>query len=71
MLYFLPNKPNVVYISVCDWGEIKRLQKVTPSLYGFAKEQDVTNTKYAPKLFFVYSELGITNSLQQMPKQHV
>ncbi len=24
----------------------------------------------APKLFFVYSELGIANSLQQMAKQH-
>ncbi len=21
MLHFLPNKPNVVYTNVCDWGE--------------------------------------------------
>jgi hypothetical protein len=32
-----------VYIGVCDWGEIECLQEVTPSLYGFVKEQDATN----------------------------
>jgi hypothetical protein len=35
----------VVYIGVCDWGEAKRLQKVMPSLYSFAKKQDATNAK--------------------------
>ncbi len=40
MLHFLVNKPNVVYIGMCDWGETKGLQKMMPSLYGFAKEQD-------------------------------
>ncbi len=45
MLHFLTNKRNVVYISVCNWGEVEHLQKVMPSLYGFAKEQDATNTK--------------------------
>jgi hypothetical protein len=44
-------------------------------LYGFAKEQDATNAKKnvlvgCPKLFFVYSKLGIANSPQQMAKQH-
>jgi hypothetical protein len=38
MLLFLADKPNVVYIGMCDWGEVGRLQEVTPSLYGFAKE---------------------------------
>jgi hypothetical protein len=38
MLHFLANKLDVVYICMCDWGEAKRLQKVTPSLYDFAKE---------------------------------
>jgi hypothetical protein len=45
MLHFLINKPNDVYIGVCDWGETKHLQKVTPSSYGFTKEQDATNPK--------------------------
>ncbi len=39
------DKLDVMYIGVCDWGETGRLQEVTPSLYGFAKEQDATNTK--------------------------
>jgi len=45
MLHFPTNKLNVVYIGVCDWGEVECLQNMTPSLYGFAKEQDATNTK--------------------------
>ncbi len=58
MLHFLVNKPDVLYIGVCDWGEVGCLQDVTPSLYGFTKEQDATNTKkmcwwIVPKLVFV------------------
>jgi len=45
MLHFLTYKLDVVYIGVCDWGEAMCLQEVMPSLWGFAKEQDVTNTK--------------------------
>ncbi len=45
MLHFLANKLDVVCIGVCDWGEVGCLQKVTPSLYDFAKEQDATNIK--------------------------
>jgi hypothetical protein len=45
MLYLLINKLDVVYIGMCDWGEAMHLQEVMPSLYGFAKEQDATNTK--------------------------
>jgi hypothetical protein len=75
MLHFLTNKLNVVYICVRDWGEARHLQEVTSSLYDFAKEQDATNTKkihwwVALELFFVYSKSRITNSLQQMAKQH-
>jgi hypothetical protein len=32
MLHFPANKLNVVYIGVCDWGEVERLQNMTPSL---------------------------------------
>jgi membrane-anchored protein YejM (alkaline phosphatase superfamily) len=45
MIHFPINKPNVVYIGMCNWDEDKRLEEVMPSLYGFAKEQDATNAK--------------------------
>jgi hypothetical protein len=45
MLHFLEDKPNVVYIGVCDWGEVAHLQEVMPWLYGFANEQNTTNAK--------------------------
>jgi hypothetical protein len=45
MLHFLLNKPNIVYIIIGDWGEVGRLQEVTPSLYGFIKEQHATNIR--------------------------
>ncbi len=45
MLHFPLDKLNVVYIGVCNWGEVGHLQEVLPSLYGFAKEQDATNSK--------------------------
>jgi len=51
MLHFLTNKPNVVYINMCNWGERGCLRDVKTSLYGFANEQDVNNAEYAPKLF--------------------
>jgi hypothetical protein len=67
MFHFSINKPDVVYIGMCDWGAVGHLQEVMPSLYGFAKEQDVTNAKkmhwwVAIELFFIYSESRTTNS---------
>ncbi len=38
MLHFLANKPNVLYIGMCNWGEAECLHEVTPSLYGFVNE---------------------------------
>jgi hypothetical protein len=72
MLHLPIDKPNVMYIGVCDWGETRHLRKVTPSFYGFAKEQNATNTKtmhwwVAPELFFVYNELRTTNSFDNWP----
>jgi len=66
MLHFLPNKLEVVCIGICNWGETRCLQEVTPSLYELAKEQNATNTMkvcwwMAPKLFFMYNKLGIAN----------
>jgi hypothetical protein len=43
VLHFLPNKLDVVYIGVCNWGEARHLQEVMPSLYWFAKEQHAIN----------------------------
>jgi hypothetical protein len=31
MFHFPANILDVMYIGMCDWGEIERLQKVTPS----------------------------------------
>jgi hypothetical protein len=45
ILHLPIDKPNVVYIDVCNWGETRCLQEVMPSLYGFTKEQDATNAK--------------------------
>jgi hypothetical protein len=53
MLHFLVDKLNVVYIGVYDWGEVECLKNMTPSLYGFAKEQDATNTKKKKKKVLV------------------
>jgi hypothetical protein len=67
MLHFLLNKLNVVYIGVCNWGEVGHLQEVMPSLYGFTKEQDATNTKkirwWVTPLFVLF----ITNWEQLIP----
>ncbi len=43
MLHFSPNKLDIVYICMCNWGEVGCLQEVMSSLYRFAKEQDATN----------------------------
>jgi hypothetical protein len=58
IILFSHNKPNVVYIVVCNWGEVECMQE----------EQDVINMKkmhlwVAPKLFFVHGESRTINSL--------
>jgi serine/threonine protein kinase len=73
MLHFSPDKLNVMYIGVCNWGEVGCLQEVMSSLYGFAKEQDATNSKKMHLVdcpIVVYNESGIANSLRRMVKQH-
>ncbi len=60
ILHFPLNKLDVVYIDMCDWGEVGHLQELMPSLYGFTKEQNATNRKkvswwVALEVFFVYS----------------
>jgi hypothetical protein len=37
MLHFPLNNLDVMYIGVCNWGEVRYLQEVTPFLYHFAK----------------------------------
>jgi hypothetical protein len=63
IMLFSPNKPDVVYIVVCNWGEVECMQE----------EQDVINMKkvhwwVAPKLYFVHGESRTTNSFQHMAK---
>ncbi len=73
MLHFSLDKPHVVYIGMCDWGEVNHLQEVMPSLYGSAKKQDATNTKkvrwwVAPKLFFVYYKFFMMDGQNNTPQ---
>jgi hypothetical protein len=39
MLHFPPNNLLVVYIGVCDWGEVGRLRKDNSSPYGFVTKK--------------------------------
>jgi hypothetical protein len=62
MLHLLLDKLDDMYIGVCDWGETRRLQEVTPSLYGFPKEWNATNTKKnalvdCPKIVFCLQQV--------------
>jgi hypothetical protein len=56
MLHFLTYKPNVVYISVCDWGEAVHMQEVIRSMYAFSKERFHQHEENAlvggPKIIF-------------------
>jgi hypothetical protein len=72
ILHFPLNKLDVVYISMCDLGEVGCLQKLMSSLYGFAKEQNATNTKevrwwVALKFSFVYSHYWGNHKAFQLP----
>jgi hypothetical protein len=67
MLHFSPDNIDVMYIGMCDWGEMGCLQEATPLLYGFPKEQDAINMRkmhwwVALQLFFVHDKLGTINS---------
>ncbi len=43
MLHFPPDNLSVIYIGVCDWGEVGRLGEDNPSPYGFVtKEKSAT-----------------------------
>jgi hypothetical protein len=47
MLHFPLNNLDVMYIGVCNWGEVKHLQDVIPFLYHFAKHYDAINVRKA------------------------
>jgi hypothetical protein len=60
MLHFLLDKLNVVYIAIYDWGKIRHLQEVMPSLYGFTNEQDTTSARevcwWVTSISFLFTE---------------
>ncbi len=73
ILHFPLTKLDVVYIGMSNWHEVGRLQEVTPSLYGFAKEQNATNTKkvrwwVSLELVFVYSHFWGNCKVFQLPQ---
>jgi hypothetical protein len=71
MLHFPTNKSNVVYIGLCDWGETRRMQKVTLCLYMFAKEQQEESVLMGGSIIIFYSwKIMNKNSLHWMTKQH-
>jgi hypothetical protein len=43
MLHFLLDNFLLVYISVCDWGEVGRLGEDNPSPYGFVVKEEIKN----------------------------
>jgi len=53
-----------VYIGVYDWGKIKHLQEVMPSLYRFTNEQDATSVKEVCRWVSSKKKLFIKNQLQ-------
>jgi hypothetical protein len=45
MLHFPLDNLDVMYIGVCNWGEVRHLQEVTPFLYHFAQYYDAINVR--------------------------
>jgi hypothetical protein len=39
MLHLPPNNLDVMYIGMCDWGEMGCLQEATPLLYDFPRNK--------------------------------
>jgi hypothetical protein len=57
LLHFLLNKLDIVYIVVCNWGEVGCMQEVTPSLYFFANTMPLMQGKHTsgwPYKFFLF-----------------
>ncbi len=70
MLHFQTNKLDVVYIHMCDWGDVDCMQEVIPSLYVFVRSR-ISSTQGKsiggwPEFVFVLGKQGIANSLSQM-----
>jgi hypothetical protein len=55
MLHFPTNKSNVVYIGLCDWGEIGHMQKVTLCLYVPKYHQHKENVLMGGSINIFYS----------------
>jgi hypothetical protein len=76
MLHFPPEKPENVYIGMCDWGMANRVEEEKSSLYGYQTkaemEANITEQKHvAPELFYVFGPKGSRNSLEVMQKKHL
>ena len=75
MLHFPLEKPENVYIGVCDWCMASRIKEEKSSLYGYQMkaemEANIAKWKHvAPKLFYVFGPKGSWNSLEVMQKKH-
>jgi hypothetical protein len=59
---------SIIYIGVCDWGEVGRLREDNPSPYGFMIKEEIEQLQWwvVPKLFYTYGERGSIKSPQRM-----
>jgi hypothetical protein len=76
MLHFPPEKPENVYIGVCDWGMAGCVEEEKSSLYGYQTkaemEANIAERKHvAPELFYVFRPKGLRNSLEAMQQKHL
>lgn len=54
--------------TLCNWGEVGRLQEDNPSPYGFMIEEDTKQLQWwvVPKFFYTYKERRSIKSPQRM-----
>jgi serine/threonine protein kinase len=74
MLQILPNKLDVVYMGMCNWGEVGTCKRWYHHCMGLQRSKMPPMQKKCigglPHIYFCYNELRTSNSLQRMAKQH-
>lgn len=76
LLHFPPEKPQSVYIGICDWGIASRDSHEEPSKYGFRsrgelEEQQRKRRWVAPELFYEFGPQNSETSLDVMQRRHL
>jgi serine/threonine protein kinase len=76
MLHFPPEKPENMYIGMCDWGMANIVEEEKSSLYTYQTKAEIeayiAEWKHvAPELFYVFGPKDSWNSLEVMQKKHL